>query len=197
MPDESAPLAFLEKSHCVPILLALYRKGMMNRNQLYKELGQTINIVIKRINFLERKGLICEIEMKVKPFAKYIDLTRTGYAIAESLCGMENIAKLPIKQIHSRVHLGFNPYPIIDKIPDEFEPNPEDHTFYHIKWEDLNCPKCKKEMHLLYDEDDFFWLCFDCGTRKASCPEEAFEAWIQEEKLIPSEKRTKRGNHTA
>lgn len=179
MPDESAPLAFLEKSHCVPILLALYRKGMMNRNQLYDELGQTINIVMKRIHLLIDINLIEERKMKVKPFAKFIFLTSKGWDIADSLEHMEQIMNRPIYRKSKRIHLGDNPF--MNVLDQSFDDETEDTIqLTEIDWSNYNCPNCKAEMHLFKDEDRFTWICFDCGTRKPSSIDEAINASLSE-----------------
>lgn len=186
MPDESAPLAFLEKSHCVPILLALYRKGMMNRNQLYNELGQTINIVIKRIQFLKDKGLIYEEKMNVRPFAKYIDLTRSGYEIAKRLYDIETLTIFPPdKHKFSRIHLGLDSRFIMDKCIEEgIEIKEVDEDLDKLDLSNFICPNCKNELDYIRDGNQFFWLCLKCGFRKESSYKEAFVLWINENKLV-------------
>jgi len=178
VPDESAPLAFLEKSHCVPILIALYRNGMMNRNQLYAELGQTINIVIKRIKFLKDRELIYEIEMKVKPFAKYIDLTGKGKAVAQRLSEIEAIVdRLGTGDI-GFVHVHFPRQEVLVSFG-LFEHEVESAIdFDQINWPDSKCTTCKKQMHLIQDKEEYNWICFKCGTRKKATKREAMEAWL-------------------
>lgn len=185
MPDESAPLAFLEKSHCVPILLALYRKGMMNRKQLYNELNETINIVIKRINFLKEKGLIYEEELTVRPFAKYIDLTVTGYEIAKRLCDIENLAISPYSRKFSRIHLGLDPRFIMDKCIEEgIDIKEIEEDLKEFDLSDVKCPHCNNELDYIRNEDQFFWICLKCGSKISSSYKEAVKLWISENKLV-------------
>jgi DNA-binding HxlR family transcriptional regulator len=93
MVDESEPLAFLEKSHCASILLVLYRKGIMCHNELFAELGETYNVVVKRINFLVGCGLVSEYVMVVRPFRKDVKLTDRGLFVASKLEEIERILK--------------------------------------------------------------------------------------------------------
>jgi len=193
VPDESAPLAFLEKSHCVPILMALYKKGMMNRNQLYNELGQTINIVIKRINFLIEKELIIEYKMKVKPFAKFIDLTPKGREIAKCLqhINLTMTEKgLTYSIYERRIHIVISSEDIDNNWPIKGESwDPEINKYNHpIKLFDnyMLCPKCNIKLHMINDNNQYVWLCFNCGYKEMVNIKTAIKLYLEERDILDS-----------
>lgn len=186
VPKESEPLSFLEKSHCVPIILALHRKGMMNRNQLYNELKETINVVIKRIPILIDLGLVFEKEMPVKPLAKYIGLTGKGKAIAEKLEEMESIMEKP-----GTGHIGHLHIPLVPDIDEEEMCKIESSKPPRIQdlrkeyKELITCPICKSERYLIEIKGKETWICPECGTKFDSTIEEAFNMLYLENHLQP------------
>ena len=182
MKDESEPLDFLEKSHCVPIILALYRNGMMNRNQLYDQLGETINIVIKRINFLIERDIVYEMDMKAKPFAKFIYLTGKGKAVAEKLENIEEIMEKPGTGSIGRLHIPFEPNE--DDLMDESEISNSPQLMHDLELEideRSRCPKCGNKMHIIPDKKKAAWICFKCGTRFSTDKRNAFKLWVLED----------------
>lgn len=189
MPDGAAPLAFIEKSHCVPILLTLYKNGMMNRNQLYSELGQTINIVIKRINFLIISGLIKEYQMKVRPFAKYIDLTPKGLLIADLLEQMNSVITGHQNNYERRVHIIFDNKEVAMNYGSVFKlPSDSIGKFakcYSEIFESYEmCPHCQTKTHLLKKGEKYYWLCFNCGNKKVISELEAKSIWLKERNCL-------------
>lgn len=174
MPIECEPLSFLEKSHCVPILLALDRIGMMNRNQIYKELNESIKVVIKRIEFLIDCDLIFEKTMKVKPFAKYIGLTGKGKNVAVKLW--------EIKREMEKPGAGFIGHLFVPLAPEEIEDTfgtgslDEPAVAKDLKKalrELVICPECgSQERYLIETKGKKIWMCFRCGVKTESNPSE-------------------------
>ena len=162
--EGNSPLAFLEKSHCISIILALSHKGIMNRNQLYDELGQTISIVIKRIDLLIEKEVIYEFKMPVKPFAKNMVLTEKGKQIAHHLEEIEKKVKIPgtgkIKRINFPVEELTNTQPHND--PEFWK------KYINQMKEDaskITCSRCGEITYLAKDGNKSYWVCTHCGQR--------------------------------
>lgn len=166
--DGVNPLKFLEKSHNISIIMALYKNGMMNRNQLYDELGETINVVIKRINQLIENDLIYEKEMKVKPFTKGIALTTKGREVANEL---EKIKKILSKDIPNKSWRVNYPFKIDEELM--LQVHPGDPEYYRVFIEDLSCNNCGADTFLMKDKDKFAWVCFKCGSKKDADIEDA------------------------
>jgi transposase-like protein len=183
---ESEPLSFLEKSHCVPIILALYRNGMMNRNQLYGELKETINVVIKRIGFLIDQNLIFERDMKVKPFAKYIGLTGKGITVAKKLVEIETVMETPGTGPISHLHIAL--IPDIREEPMFVNPSKPQVIIKNPKKEYkelIECPICGSERYLIESISKTTWICFKCGTKFDAILEDAIKLAFLEEHLQP------------
>jgi hypothetical protein len=184
---EQEPLAFLEKSHCVPILLALYNMGMLNRNQLYQELGETINIVIKRIELLKESGLVHEFKMKKKPFAKYLALTYKGREVAADLQHILNTVNRPGGKSVWRVNC---PLEVDDQLGEDmarFAGEPEyERQATELRYEvaHLQCPECKEDTYLVKDDAGYHWICFTCGTKSEADLEDARKLLFIEKYIV-------------
>lgn len=166
VPKESEPLSFLEKSHCVPIILALDRNGMMNRNQLYEELNETINVVVKRIAFLSDCDLIFERTMEAKPFAKYIGLTDKGKIVADKLWEIKNTMETPGIGFISHLYVPL----ASDVIEDTYVPGLFDSPVVvkNLKKELkelIACPNCGNDRYLIIIKEKETWICFKCGMK--------------------------------
>lgn len=163
--DDSEPLAFLEKSHCISIIQTLARNGMMNRNQLYKELGENINIVIKRVDLLLSREIVHEFEIPVKPFAKYLALTEKGRSIADHLDAIENILTIPGTVNVYRVNFPFDMDTEEIKLA---EKQPNFKEYVRRKKEqapDIKCKKCGELTYLAKDKKKYVWVCMHCGYK--------------------------------
>lgn len=173
MPDKGEdvnPLTMLEKSHSISIIMALYRNGMMNRNQLYQELGETINIVMKRIDLLIENELVYQKKMKVKPFTKGIALTYKGRAVARDLEKIEETLKHGTLNIMYRVNY---PFKADEEMKEEVFSEKDSHSYYEIFLERLLCNKCKSKTFLMKDKNKFVWVCFECGNKVEADIEDA------------------------
>jgi DNA-binding HxlR family transcriptional regulator len=160
--EEVSPLTILEKSHNISIIMALFRNGMMNRNQLYQELGETINIVMKRIDLLTEHELVYEKKMKVKPFTKGIALTYKGRDVAKELDKIEKTLKSPTLNITYRVNY---PFKTDKELEEEVGPEKDSHFYYEVFLEKLQCNKCRSKTFLMKDKNKFVWVCFECGNK--------------------------------
>lgn len=164
--SDGSPLAFLEKSHCISIILALSRNGILNRNQLYDELGQTINIVIKRIDLLIENEVIYEFKVPVKPFAKYIVLTEKGHKIAEHLKVIEEVVKVPGTGAIRRINL---PYKEVFNlvVPDENADHFREFVRNNKKEASgIKCSRCDSITYLARDNKKYYWICVHCGNKE-------------------------------
>jgi len=175
---EHDPWEFLGKSHCVPIILALDKDGMMNRNQLYQKLGGTINIIIKRIELLKELGIIEEYRMNVKPFAKYIDLTVKGITIAHGLQQIITSSHEKKSKYERKVHIRY--WHALDTLDGRQTGDVMIKRFEENEY----CPICSKPTHLLKDKDEYVWECFNCGLRKEIDENEAMEMALIEYDII-------------
>ncbi len=176
---ELEPLGFLEKSHCAPILIALNNNGMMNRNQVYKTLGDPIRLIIKRIDLLKQYGLIYEIKMIVKPFAKYINLTKRGKVVALYLANIQK--EMEVEYLHpiSLFEFHFSPKAIKNHKP-IFESLPipiTDTSVISVQKKLTTCPNCSNTLHAIKEGRRAEWKCFYCGFRKFASQEELTCLW--------------------
>lgn len=189
MPNESEPLSFLEKSHDVPIILALNRNGMMNRNQLYRELNETINVVIKRIDFLKSANLVFEREMKVKPLAKYIGLTEKGQKVAIKLLEIQRTMESPSTGFIGHLQMPIIPDPDIDEEAEkEYEqdnPPPEPKELIKEYKKLITCPICRSERDLIMIKGEPTWICYRCGAKDIADIRQAYDLQYIEKHLHP------------
>jgi hypothetical protein len=184
---EPEMLGFLEKSHCVPILITLDKNGIMNRNQIYAELGETIRVVIKRIELLKEYGLIYETKMTVKPYAKYINLTIKGKKIASRLSQIQSIMEKNFEYPISLFNFRYEP-----NYPKDFDKvlNYKDYVkkagIVKTEHDDLTiCPKCSNYFHAVNNTGKDEWVCYSCGYRKIALNEEFLKLYVLEMILNP------------